>query len=159
MTTSAIPQGMETAVPHLVVDGAQDAIEFYKKAFGAQELSRSPAPDGKRLMHAALLIGKSHVFLCDDFPEMSGGKKRDPKSLGNSPVTIHQYVEDCDATIASAEKAGAQVTMKPQDTFWGDRYGSIRDPFGHSWSFATHIRDVSPEEMTKAAQEMFASKE
>lgn len=156
MAANPIPEGMETAIPHLVVSDGQKAIEFYKEAFGAEEVSRAPAPDGKRIMHAVLKLGSTNIFLCDDFPEMSGGKKRDPISLGSSPVTIHQYVEDCDAIISRAEKAGAKVTMKPQDTFWGDRYGSIKDPFGHSWSFATHIKDVSQKEMMAAASEMFS---
>jgi uncharacterized glyoxalase superfamily protein PhnB len=158
MADNPIPQGFEGTIPHLVVEGASGAIEFYKKAFGAEETFRSPAPDGKRLMHASVKIGENHIYLCDDFPEMSGGQKRNPKALGASPVTIHQYVEDCDSVIEKAEKAGAKVVMKPQDTFWGDRYGMIEDPFGHHWSFATHIKDVSAEEMTKAAAELFGEK-
>jgi PhnB protein len=157
MATEPIPKGMETAIPHLVVSNGQNAIEFYKEAFGAEEISRSPAPDGKRLMHAVLKLGPSYIFLCDDFPEMLGGKKRDEISLGGSPVTIHQYVKDCDAIITCAEKAGAKVTMKPQDMFWGDRYGTIKDPFGFSWSFATHTKDVTHEETMAAAREAFST--
>lgn len=150
-----IPEGCEGLIPHLVVKGASDAIEFYKKAFGADELSRSPAPDGERLMHASLAIGGRPVFLCDDFPEYCGGQSRNPGALGATPVTIHQYVRDTDAAMARAEKAGAKVTMPAADMFWGDRYGVVEDPFGHSWSFATHLKDMTPEEMDKAAAEMF----
>lgn len=157
-TVQAIPDGLDHAIPHLIVDDATRAISFYKAAFDAEEIARSPAPDGKRLMHAALRIGKSHIYLCDDFPEYHNGKKSNPKALGGCPTTIHQYVEDCDAFIARAEKAGATVIMKPQDMFWGDRYGMISDPFGHRWSFATHIKDVTPEEMARAAQEAFSEK-
>ncbi|MBL8878841.1 MAG: VOC family protein [Phycisphaerales bacterium] len=126
-------------VPHLVVQGASDAIEFYKKAFGATELIRMPAQDGKRLMHAELSIGPSTLYLCDDFPEFCGGKSRAPKSLGGTPVTIHQYVQSCDEAMAKAAAAGATVTMPAQDMFWGDRYGQVTDPFGHHWSFATPL--------------------
>lgn len=156
MAVRPVPEGLEKAIPHLVVDGAAKAIDFYKAAFGAEELHRSPMPDGERLMHAALKIGQSTIFLNDDFPEYSNGKKRDPLSLGGSPVVIHLYVEDCDAIIKQAEKAGAKVVMPPQDQFWGDRYGMIKDPFGHSWSFATHIKDMTPEEMNQAAEEFFS---
>jgi PhnB protein len=141
-----------------VVEDAAKAIEFYKVAFGATELYRSAAPDGKRLMHAHLTLGESHIYLCDDFPEYREGVKRDPNSLGGSPVTIHQYIEDCDAAIERAEKAGATVIMKPVDMFWGDRYGMVQDPFGHTWSFATHVKDVSSEEMAAAAEEAFCEK-
>ena len=150
-----IPEGFEGMIPHLVIKGASEAIEFYKKAFGAEETWRSPAPDGERLMHAEIRIGGSVVFLCDDFPEYCGGSCRDPKSLGNSSVTVHRYVEDCDEAVKRAEAAGATVTMPPQDMFWGDRYAVVSDPFGHCWSFATHVKDVTPEEMAEAAQEAF----
>lgn len=150
-----VPDGLEGAIPHLVVDGAEKAIDFYTKAFGAEEIFRSPAPDGKRLMHAEIQIGQSRIYLCDDFPEMSEGKKSNPNALGGSPTTIHHYVEDCDAMIQKAEQAGAKVVMKPQDMFWGDRYGMVTDPFGHRWSFATHMKDVTPEEMTEAAKKAF----
>jgi len=154
--TKPIPPGHEGLIPHLVVDGAARAIDFYKKALGAEEIARMPAPDGKRLMHAEIRVGDTVVYLADDFPEYCGGKSRSPSSLGASPVTIHRYVEDCDAAIGRAEKAGATVSMPAADMFWGDRYGKVTDPFGHEWSFATHVRDLSPEEMTKAAEEAFA---
>ncbi len=133
-----------------------DAIEFYKKAFGAEEISRAPAPDGKRLMHAAIRIGSSVVFLVDDFPEYCGGKSGTPKSLGGTAVTMHHYVENCDAAVERAQKAGATVDMPPMDMFWGDRYGVISDPFGHKWSFATHIKDLTPAEMQAGMKEAFA---
>jgi PhnB protein len=147
-----MPKGL---VPHLVVNGASKALDWYAKAFGAEEVCRMPAPDGERLMHAEMKIGDKVVFLCDDFPEYCGGKSRTPAALGGSTVTIHQYVEDCDAAIARAEKAGASITMPPEDMFWGDRYGSVTDPFGHTWSFATHIKDMTPEEMQEAAAAAF----
>lgn len=121
-------------IPHLVVKNGAKAIDFYKAAFGAVEMARMAEPDG-RLMHAALQIGDSALFLCDDFPEHCGGVSRAPQ--GPSPVTLHLCVPNCDAAIAKAAAAGATVTMPAEDMFWGDRYGQIVDPFGHSWSF-TH---------------------
>ncbi|MCA9293724.1 MAG: VOC family protein [Phycisphaerales bacterium] len=156
MAVKKIPDGCDKVIPHLVVDGAAKALEFYKKAFNAQELSRSPGPDGKRLMHASMLINGSLIFLCDDFPEFCGGKSRNPKALGASPCTISFYVEDTDAWVDRAAKAGAEVTMPAADMFWGDRYGTVRDPFGHDWAFATHIKDMTPDDMAKAMQEMCA---
>jgi uncharacterized glyoxalase superfamily protein PhnB len=137
---------MHTVTPHLVCAGAADAITFYKQAFGAVELGRLPGPQGK-LMHAMLRIGDSAVMLADEFPDYGSFG---PKSLKGSPVTIHLYVEDVDATVKRAVAAGAKITMPVDDMFWGDRYGKIEDPFGHHWSVATHIRDVSPEEMQAA---------
>ena len=153
--TKAIPDGMEGMIPHLVCDPCKDAIEFYKKAFGAEEQGCLPAPDGK-VMHAQLKIGGNTIFLVDDFPEFCGGTARSPKALGASPVTIHQYVEDCDATIKKAEEAGAKVTMPPMDAFWGDRYGQVEDPFGHTWSFATHQKDLTPAEIQQGMAEAFS---
>ena len=145
-----IPDGSHSVTPHLVCAGAADAIEFYKKAFNAVEILRLPGPQGK-LMHAEVRIGDSAVMLVDESPEwgMLG-----PKSLKGSPVTIHLYVEDVDAFIARAVGAGAKITMPIADMFWGDRYGTLEDPFGHRWSVGTHIRDVSPEEMQQAAQKL-----
>lgn len=138
--TGSMPPKPVGLVPHLVVDGASSAIEFYKKAFGAEEMFRMPAEDGKRLMHAEIRIGPSTVYLCDDFPEYCGGKSRTPAALGGTPVVLHRYVPDCDAAIDRATGAGAAVEMPAQDMFWGDRYGAVKDPFGHSWSFATPLR-------------------
>ncbi len=154
--TKAIPTGREGLIPHLKLDRCADAIEFYKKAFGAEEVMRLPAPDGKRIMHAELLIGGQVVFLADDFPEHCGGKPSTPKALGATTATIHRYVNDCDAAIERAAKAGATVLMPAQDMFWGDRYGAVTDPFGHAWSFATHVRDLAPKELAKAAEAAFA---
>lgn len=132
--------------PHLVVDGAAAAIEFYVKAFSAVEVGRIPGPDGK-LIHAALQINGATVMLNDDFPEMSGGKSMTPIALGGTPVTIHLTVTDVDAKFQQAIDAGATVVMALEDQFWGDRYGVLRDPFGHQWSMGQPVREVSPEEI------------
>jgi uncharacterized glyoxalase superfamily protein PhnB len=144
-----VPSGFHTLTPHLVVKGASQAIEFYKKAFGAEELVRMPGPDGKSIMHADLKIGDSHLFLVDEAPQMGC---RGPQSIGATPVTIHMYVEDVDAAFGKAVAAGAQVSMPLADMFWGDRYGVLTDPFGHSWSLATHKADPTPEEIRKGAE-------
>ena len=148
--TKRIPQGMHSVTPHLVCAGAAQAIEFYKKAFGAVEEARLPGPGGK-LMHAMIRIGDSAVMLVDEMPEWCA---MGPKSLKGSPVTIHLYVENADATFERAVKAGAKVTMPLADQFWGDRYGKLEDPFGHHWSVATHVRDVSMEEAQQAMKTM-----
>jgi len=153
--TAPIPPGHEGLIPHLCIKNAADAIEFYKKAFGAEEICRMPSPDGSKLMHAEIMIGGKPLYLADDFPEYSGGKSRTPQALGASSVTIHMYVTDCDAAIKKAEEAGGTVTMPAADMFWGDRYGKVTDPFGHEWSMATHIADPTPEEMEAAAKAMF----
>jgi uncharacterized glyoxalase superfamily protein PhnB len=143
-----IPDGMHTVTPHLICAGAADAIEFYKKVFNAVEVMRLPGPQGK-LVHATIRIGDSAVMLMDEFPERGGFG---PKSLKGSSVMIHLYVEDVDTFVAHAVGAGAKITMPVSDMFWGDRYGQLEDPFGHDWSVATHIRDVSMEEMQRAMQ-------
>ena len=147
---SKIPSGMHSVTPHLVCAGAANAIEFYKKAFGAEEQARLPGPDGK-IMHAAVKIGDSTVMLVDEMPEWGS---LGPKALKGSPVTIHLYVDDADRFVERAAKAGAKVTMPVAEQFWGDRYGKLEDPFGHHWSVATHVRDVGPDEMKKAMKEM-----
>jgi len=149
-TTHAIPEGMRSVTPHLICAGAAAAIEFYKKAFGAVELSRIPGGDGK-IMHASIRIGDSVIMLNEENPEWGA---LGPKALKGSPVTIHLYVKDADAVFAQAVKAGAKVTMPLDDMFWGDRYGKVEDPFGHQWSIGTHVRDVTPEEMQKAMAQM-----
>jgi len=141
-----IPAGMHIVTPHLCCDGAADALEFYKKAFGAVENGRLPGPEGK-LMHAMMTIGDSPVMLMDEFKECGG---LSPKSLNGTPVTLHLYVEDADAAFDRAVKAGAKAIMPLENMFWGDRYGVVEDPFGHRWSIATHIRDVAPDEMQDA---------
>ena len=144
------PDWMRTVTPHLVCKGAAEAIEFYKKAFGAVEMMRVPDPGG-RLMHACIRIGDSPVMLVDEYPEWGS---LGPKALKGSPVVIHLQVEDADAFAARAVAAGATVTMPVAEMFWGDRYGQLEDPFGHRWSVATHVRDVSPEELQAAAAKM-----
>jgi len=148
--TQRIPQGMHSVTPHLVCAGAAQAIEFYKKAFGAVEEMRLPGSDGK-LMHAMIRIGDSAIMLADEMPEWGSFG---PKALKGSPVTIHLNVDDADAFAKRAAAAGAKITMPVADMFWGDRYGKLEDPFGHQWSVGTHVRDVSPEEMQRAMKEM-----
>ena len=151
--TKPIPDGFHTLSPHLIVQDAAKAIEFYKKAFGAVEVGRMPMPDGKLLGHAHLKIGDSSLFLSDEMPGM--GSKA-PPSGGGGPVGLHLYVEDVDAAFQRATAAGATAKMPPADMFWGDRYGVVTDPFGHKWSFATHIKDLTPAEMQAAMKDAFA---
>ena len=153
-----VPAGHESLIPHLVCEHCSEAIEFYKKAFGAEEAHRMPAPDGHRIMHAALRIGGSLVFLVDDFPEFCGGKSGSPTGLKGTPVSLHRYVQDCDAAIKRAVDAGATVMMPATDMFWGDRYGMVTDPYGHKWAFATHIKDLTPEQMQAGMKDAFTHK-
>jgi len=148
-TSKRVPEGYRTVTPHLTIRGAAEAIEFYKKAFGAREIRRSPGPDGK-VMHAEIQIGDSRILLNDEFPEMGAFS---PSSLKGTPVTMHVFVEDCDAVFDKAVKAGATVAMPLADQFWGDRYGLLVDPFGHRWSIASHLKDMTPEQMRAAAEE------
>lgn len=145
-----IPEGMHTVTPHLVCAGVAQAIEFYKKAFNATELASLPAKNGK-IMHAEIKIGDSHVMLMDEMPEWGA---LGPKALKGSPVTIHLYVNDVDQFAERAVAAGAKITMPIADVFWGDRYGQMEDPFGHRWSVATHIRDMTPEEIQRGMETM-----
>ena len=147
-TINPIPVGMTAITPHLVCRDAAAAIAFYLKAFGAVEQARLPAPDG-RLMHALIRIGDAALMLVDEFPEQGC---LGPLALKGSPVTLHLYVADVDVTVADAVAAGARVTLPVADMFWGDRYGRLEDPFGHHWSVATHVRDLSPEEIAVAAR-------
>jgi uncharacterized glyoxalase superfamily protein PhnB len=142
-----VPDGMHTVTPHLVCAGAAKAIEFYKKAFGATEIMRLSGKDGK-LMHAQVRIGDSSVMLVDENPEW---QIQGPTALKGTPVTIHLYVKDADALFEAAVAAGAKALMPVQEMFWGDRYGLVQDPFGHNWSIATHVRDLTPEEIQAAA--------
>ena len=134
-------------VPHLVVDDAAAALDFYAKAFGAEEMTRLPGPGGK-LMHAAFRIDGHMVFLNDDFPEFNDGKSTTPTALGGSPVTLHLHGRDVDGRFQRALDAGATVVNPLEDQFWGDRYGVVRDPFGHQWSLAETVREVDFAEMT-----------
>lgn len=143
----AIPDGMHSVTPHLVCRDAAQAIDFYVRAFGALELIRLPGPDGK-LMHAQLKLGDSQLMLVNECPEWG---ILGPASLKGTPVTLHLYVEDVDAAVSRALAAGARLVMPVEDMFWGDRYGIVEDPFGHRWSIATHVRDVSPDALRAAA--------
>lgn len=149
----SIPDGHPSVVPHLVVRGAKQAIEFYTAAFGAEEVTRMPAPDGS-VLHAELKIGTGRIFVCDEMPMME--RWVSPKSLNGTTIALNVWTDDAEGLFAQAVKAGAKVAMPLTDMFWGDRYGRVTDPFGHEWAIAQHIRDVTPEEMAKAAEEMFS---
>ncbi|MDH3473567.1 MAG: VOC family protein [Rhodospirillales bacterium] len=144
---------IRSVTPHLVVSDGPAAIAFYQRAFGAEERFRMPAPDGERILHAELQIGGAPVMLASEFPEFGS---KGPSTLGGTPVAIHLNVDDVDAAYDRAVQAGAAATMPPADMFWGDRYGRLTDPFGHVWSLATHIRDVTPEEMAEGAKRAFS---
>ena len=149
---SGVPAGLHTVTPHLIMNDTSSALAWYEKALGAETLSKAPGPDGK-IMHAEMRIGNSHVYLND---EMGGG--RSLKALGGSPVSLWIYVDDCDALFNRAVAAGAKVAPGPMgaltDQFWGDRTGTLSDPYGLKWTVATHVRDVSPKEMEEAMKKM-----
>jgi len=144
-----IPEGFHSVTPYLTVNDAARAIDFYKRAFGATERFRMDGPAGK-VGHAELKIGNSIVMIADEMP---GAGTRSPQSLGGTTCGVFVYVEDVDAAFNRAASAGAKVDMPLADMFWGDRYGKLTDPFGHSWSMATHIEDVAPEEMARRSKE------
>jgi PhnB protein len=152
--TQAIPKGYHTVTPSLFVAGAAKAIDFYKKAFGAEEVMRFPAPDGT-IMHAELRIGDSTIMLGDEMPDQGG---KSPRAYGGSPVSFFIYREDVDAFWKQAVDAGAKPIQPLIDQFWGDRAGCIQDPFGHVWWLAQHIKDLTPEELRKHAEAMFSQK-
>lgn len=139
-----IPEGYHSVTPYLVVDDADTAIDFYTRAFGAKEKFRLPM--GNRIGHAELLIGDSHIMLADEFPEEG---HKGPKAIGGSPVSLMVYVEDVDSTFRTAIKAGASEKRPVENQFWGDRMGTLTDPFGHVWSLATTVEEVSPEELQR----------
>jgi len=147
-----IPDGYHTITPHITVRDAPGAIDFYKKALNAQVLNRADLPNGK-VMHASLRIGDSQLMLNDEMPEYGVVS---PLSLGGSPVTIHIYTENVDQAFNRAVSAGAQIKMPLADQFWGDRYAVVADPYGHKWSLASHVKDLSPEEMELAMKEAMA---
>jgi PhnB protein len=149
-----IPDGYTAVTPYLTIKGAAKAIEFYKQAFGAEEVMRMPTPDGK-IAHAEIRIGGSVIMLHDESPEW---KAFSPQTVGDTSVSIMLYVNDVDATFKRAIEAGATSTMEVADQFYGDRAGGLKDPFGHKWHIATHVEDVSPEEIDRRAKEMFAKK-
>jgi PhnB protein len=153
MATQPIPEGYHTVTPYLAVEDATEAIEYYTKAFDAKERVRMETPDGK-VGHAELEIGDSLVMLSDPFPQAS---TKPPNELGGTSVSVFIYVENVDAVVKQAVDAGAMVTMEVADQFWGDRFGSVKDPFGHLWSIATHVEDVPPEEMAERAKAAMAA--
>jgi len=152
MSVQAIPKGYHTITPFVTVRDAARAIEFYKQAFGAKEKGVMKGPEGK-VMHAELVIGDSIIMLADEFPEFGS---LSPQSIGDSGAGLHIYIEDVDSAFDRAVKAGATVEMPVADMFWGDRYGKLRDPFGHKWSIGTHKADLSMEEMKKGMDETMA---
>ena len=150
----AIPEGYYTATPYLVIRGAERALDFYKKAFGAVERSRMPGPGGL-LMHAEMTIGNSIIMMCDEMPQMQ--RWLSPDSLKGTTAAVHLYVEDIDALVNRAVAAGAKISMPPMDMFWGDRFAKLTDPFGHEWTVATHQHDYTPAEMQQKSAEFFAT--
>lgn len=150
-TTKPIPDGYHTVTPYLVIKDAGKAIDFYKEAFGASELMRLASPDG-RIMHAEIKIGDSPIMLCDECPDWNA---LSPQTIGGTAVSIVLYLADVDSVVGRAVAAGASLLMPVADQFWGDRMGTVADPFGHKWSIATHIEDVSPEEIEKRAKSVF----
>ena len=149
-TVDPVPRGMHTLTPNLVLRDCARAIEFYKRALGAQEVSRMLAPDGKSVWHAELRVGDSIFFLNDEMPGMG---RAAPTAADPLPVTMWLYVPDCDAAYDRAMRAGATSTMRPEDMFWGDRCASVADPFGYLWSFATHLKDLTEHELQRAGEE------
>jgi len=148
-----IPEGYPRVTPYLIVDGANAAIDFYSSVLGASERMRMPMPGG-RVGHAELQLGDSMIMLADENPEM---EIRGPRAVGGTPVTLHVYVEDADATFRRAVEAGAKELRSVEDQFYGDRSGQFEDPFGHRWNVATHVEDVPPEEMSKRVEAAMAS--
>jgi PhnB protein len=148
MAVKAVPEGYHTATPYLIVDDAARALEYYRKAFGAAERMRFAAPGGK-IGHAEFMIGNSAIMLADEHPEMG---YRGPRAIGGTPVSIHLYVDNVDEVFPRAIAAGGTVLQPVKDQFYGDRSGTLRDPFGHVWNVATHKEDLSPEEMHRRAQ-------
>ena len=153
MPAKAIPEGYHSITPYLAVDDASGAIEFYKRAFGAEERSRMPMPDGK-VAHAELAIGDTLIMLSDPFDQ---GQVKNPKAIGGTTVGIFLYTDDVDETYKQALDAGATSNAEPEDMFWGDRFARVTDPYGHSWQLATHVEDVEPEEMERRSREAMAS--
>ena len=142
-----IPDGYRSVAPYLIIDGAAKALDFYKKAFGATERMRMPSPGGK-VGHAEIQLGDCVIMLADEHPEIGA---RGPRAFGGSPVSLHVYVPDVDAVVKAAVAAGAKVTRPVENQFYGDRLGTIEDPFGHQWHISTHVEDVTPDEMARRA--------
>ena len=152
--TRPIPEGFHTITPTFVVKDCRKAIAFYKKAFGAIEQEVMPSPDGRGIMHASLRIGDSTIMMGEERPDCPA---KSAETLGGSPISLYVYVKDVDTAFQRAVDAGGETQMPLDDMFWGDRAGSIRDPFGYSWMLATHIKDLSPDEIAEGARETFAS--
>jgi uncharacterized glyoxalase superfamily protein PhnB len=150
-----VPEGFRTITPHLVVRGVARAVEFYRQAFGAEETYRKLGPDGVSVMHSDLLLGESHVFVNDELPERGAFAPDGERGTG---VTLHLYVPDVDAVHARAVAAGVEILLPLDNYFWGDRYFVLKDPFGHRWSFASHIEDLSPEQIDERAKAVVADK-
>lgn len=144
-----------SVIPHITVSNATAAIDFYQRAFGAKVQGVHHAPNSEKVMHAALEINGGQLMLNDDFPEYCGGKSNTPEAIGGTATVLHLQVPDVDAVYQQAVNAGATATMPPSDMFWGDRYGQLRDPFGHTWSIATAVRKLTEEELNQAASEVF----
>jgi PhnB protein len=153
MATKAIPDGYHSVTPYLIVKGAAAAIDFYKRAFGATELMRMPSPDG-RIGHAEIKIGDSAIMLADEHPQMG---YRSPQTLGGSAVSMMVYVDRVDDVFKKAVEMGAKELQPVQDQFYGDRSGTLQDPFGHTWTIATHMEDIPPEEMRRRAEKFMQS--
>jgi PhnB protein len=151
--TKPIPEGYHTVTLSLIFKDCHKAIEFYKKAFGATEKHVMPSPDGKGVMHAEIKIGDTNIMMSDECVERGC---KSAETLGGSPISMYVYVKDVDAAFKKALAVGGAVRMPVQDMFWGDRMGVIQDPFGYSWTLATHVADVTPEEMARGAEAMFA---
>jgi PhnB protein len=152
MAVKKIPEGHNRVSPYLIVDGAERALEFYKKAFGAVEIFRHTTPD-RKIGHAELRIGDTVIMLADEFPEHDAHA---PRQFGGSPVSLHLYCEDVDAVAAKAIAGGATVRRPVADQFYGDRLGTLVDPFGHTWHISTHVEDVSPDELDRRARKAMA---
>jgi PhnB protein len=155
MRPTPVPEDFHTITPQIAVKGVGDAIAWYTKALGAHELLRNTGPDGTSIMHSELLLGDSRFFVVDEFPDSMAS----PVSLGGTSVTLHLYVRDVDALFNRAVEAGAAVLMPVADQFWGDRYGLLRDPFGHRWSIASRIEDLSPKKLQDRAKEWVKDQE
>lgn len=148
-----IPEGYHSVTPMFMYKDCRKAIDFYKNAFGARERYVMPGPDGKGVMHAELMVGDSIIMMGDESPQQSS---KSAESMGGSPISLYLYVENVDAAFRRAVEAGATVDMEVQEMFWGDRVGSLRDPFGYNWMIGTHTRDLSPEEIAEGAKEMIS---
>ncbi len=155
MPVKPIPQGYHSVTPYLTVNDATKALDFYKRAFGAHEIMRMDAPNGK-IGHAEIKIGDSIIMIADEMP---GSGNKAPQTLGGSSAGLFLYVEDADAVFQKAVQAGSQVVAPLADMFWGDRFGTVKDPFGHSWSVATHKEDVAPAEMSKRMKEAMSKRQ